>query len=428
MPAPELRLVRMRWSGTPRESPKGACSRSFGSRTPFVQERLPRSVTRLTSRPSKATDPPPSRRLPLAYRPPAIGFLTAFAGLAVLALGLLSVEFAPHPVYTDLFTGAEAPFDATAGLLLLGLSPRIRDRSPIAWLFSLLAPTLTAFIAILSPNAFSIASAAIAMGVVAFIYPYRAGFYRGLAVGPEATQLAVLVAALLSVLFGLVGAHLLAGQFTPTIGGWSGALFFTISTISTTGSPYSPTTDAARDFETLLILLGVGTFLTAVLVLFLPFLERRLRSIAVRLERTQMEDLKDHIIICGLSPEACESAAALRELGIRTVLLSPDEKHAEVVRGQGYRTHIGDPSSEEVLRFVGLARARAFVAALDSDAENLLAVITARGLRPDLRIVAVAKHAQSLPKFEKAGANRTINTVQVAARLVSTAVLERSLA
>ena len=376
--------------------------------------------------PIAASDLLPPRRIPLAYRPWAIGLLTAIAGLAILALGLLSVEFAPTPVFRDLLTGAEAPFDAVAGMLLLGLSPRIRDRSPIAWLFSLLAPTLTIFIAILSPNAFSIASAIIALSVVAFIYPYRAGFYRGHAFGPEATQLAVLVAALLSVLFGLVGAHLLAGQFSPTIRGWSGALFFTISTISTTGAPYSPTTDAARDFETLLILFGVGTFLTAVLVLFLPFLEERLRSIAVRLERTQMEDLKDHIIICGHSPEAYESAAALRELGIRTVLLSSDEKHIDSLRAQGFRTHLGDPSSEESLQSVGLARARAFVAALDSDAENLLAVITARGLRPDLRIVAVAKHAQSLAKLEKAGANRTINTVDVAARLVSTAALERS--
>ncbi len=366
------------------------------------------------------------RRTPLVYRPPAIGLLTATAGLVILVLGLLSVEFAPHTIFEDPLAGLSAPFDAVAGLLLLGLSPRIRSRSPIAWLFSLLAPALTVFIAILSPNAFSIASAAIAMFVVVFIYPYRAGFYRGSAAGPEATQLAVLVAALMSVLFGLVGARLLAGDFSPPIGGWSDALFFTVSTISTNGSPYVPMTVAARDFETLLVLFGVGTFLTAVVVLFVPFLERQLHSIAARLERTQMEDLRDHVIIGGVSPEARASAAALRELGIRTLLLSADERHIEALRVEGYRAHLGDPASEEVLRSVGVARARAFVAALDSDAENLLAVITARGLRPDLRIVAVAKLAQSLPKFEKAGADETINPVHVAARLVSAAVLTRT--
>ena len=367
----------------------------------------------------------PRRRPPLAYRAPAIGHLTAGAGAAILLLGLLSVEIAPRPFFHDLLTGSEAPFDSVAGLLLLGLSPRIRDRSPIAWLFSVLAPVLTVFIAIFSPNVFSIASAAIALFVVAFIVPYRAGFYRGSGASTEATQLTVMVAALLSLLFGLVGAHLLAGDFSPPIVGWNGALFFTVSTISTNGSTYTPTSDQARGFETLLILFGVGTFLTAVVVLFVPFLERRLISIAGRLERTQLEDLKDHVVVVGTSAEARASAESLRELGIRTVLVSSDDKKVESLRGEGFRTHLGDPSSEEVLRFVGLDRARAFVAALDSDAENLLAVITARGLRPDLRIVAVAKQVESLPKFEKAGATRTINPVQVAARMMSSAALER---
>ena len=383
-------------------------------------------MTSAASGPADTVDRPSARRTPLVYRPPAIGLLSALAGIAILLLGLLSVEFAPHPIFSDPLAGSEAPFDAIAGLLLLGLSPRIRDRSPIAWLFSLLAPALTVFIAIFSPSAFSIGSAAVALFVVAFIYPYRVGFYRGSAAGPEATQLAVLVAALFSVLFGLVGAHLLARQFSPPIGGWSGALFFTASTVSTTGSPYIPTTDAARDFETLLVLFGVGTFLSAVVVLFVPFLERRLQSIVVRLERTQLEDLKDHIILCGFSPEAQAAAAALRELGVRTVLLSSDERRAETLRSQGFRIHVGDPASEEVLRFVGIARARAFIAALDSDAENLLAVITARGLRADLRIVAVADHPQSVPKFERAGANETINPVHVAARLMSAAAMDRS--
>ena len=366
------------------------------------------------------------RRPPLAYRPRAIGWVVAISGVAILALGLLSVEFTSIPLYHDAFTGSDAPFDAIAGLLLLGLVPPLRDRNPIAWLLSFLTPALTVAIAVLSPNAFSIASAVIALAVVALIYPYRAGFYRVSATDPEGIQVLVLAAALLSLLFGLVGAHLLADDFAPPIEGWSGALYFTVTTISTNGATYVPTNSAAQEFETLLILFGVGTFLTAIVVVFVPFLERRLRSIGARLERTQMEDLNDHVIICGTSAEARATAATLRELAVRTILVAPDERLVEAMRGEGYRAHAGEPSSEEVLRFVGIDRARALVATLDSDAENLLAVITARSLRPGLRIVAVAKQAQSLAKFEKAGANETINPVDVAARLVSTAALERT--
>ncbi len=367
-----------------------------------------------------------SRSRPIAFHPPAIGAITAAVGALVFLFGILSALYVEPTIYRDALTGYDPPFDAVAGLLLLALSFRIRERTTVAWLFSLFAPLLTLSIAALSPNVYSILSAAASTLLVAMIYPYRVGFYRGSAAGPEATQMLVVVAALLSILFGMVGARFLATEFSPPIQGWNEALYFTVATISTNGANYLPLTNTARLFAVLLILFGVGTFLTAVVVLFVPFLERRLQSLAARLERAQMEELRDHVIVCGTSGEARASVDALREAGSRTILLSTDPKTIEVLRAEGYRTHLGDPSSEETLRGAGIDRARALVAAMDSDAENLLTVITARGIRPNLRIIALAKQADTLPKLEKAGANQAISLVRVAGRLVSAAALEAS--
>jgi len=371
-------------------------------------------------------DPPAVARPPFVYRPRALAVLTASVGALVLLVGILSSLFVEPTVFHDPFTGYDPPFDAVAGLLLLGLSLRIGNRSPVAWIFSLLAPALTIFIAVLSPNLYSITAAGASTLLVTMIYPYRAGFYFGSATGPEATQLLVVVAALLSILFGMVGSRWLSGQFSPHLQGWGDSLYFTVATISTNGTNFSPDTDTARLFTVLLILFGVGTFLSAVVVLFLPFLERRLEAITVRLERAQMEDLNDHVIICGTSSEARATADSLREMGVRAVLLSGDAGAIESLRAEGYRTRRGDPSSEEALETVGIRRARALVAAQESDAENLLTVITARGLVPQLRIVAVASQAHSLGKLQKAGANETISLVAVAAKLVSAAALDRS--
>ena len=354
-----------------------------------------------------------------------IGILTATVGAVVFLLGVLSSVYVEPTVFRDVLTGYDPPFDAFAGLLLLALSFRLRDRTAVAWLFALVAPALTIFIAALSPNLFSIVAAGLSTLLVGLIFPYRSGFYRGSATGPQATEILVVVAALLSLLFGMVGARLLSTDFAPRIGGWSDALYFTVTTISTNGSNYVPLNDTARLFVVLLILFGVGTFLTAVVVLFLPFLERRLVAIAARLERAQMEDLRDHVIVCGTGGEARASADSLRERGVRAVILSTDSKTVEVLRAEGYRTHLGDPSSEETLDAAGIGRARALVVAMESDAENLLAVITARGMRADLRIVAVANQAPAVPKLKKAGANEAISLVSVAARLVSDAALGR---
>ncbi len=376
--------------------------------------------TTLRVRATGTTTRPP----PIAYHPRLLGSVTALSGAVVLLLAFLSGRYAEAEVYRDSLTGYDPPFDAVAGLLLIALSFRIRDRSAVAWLFSLFAPALAIGIAVLSPNLFSLSAAGLTTLVVALIYPYRAGFYRGSSSGPEATQLLMLVAALLTLLFGMVGSRFLGNDFTPPIGGWTDSLYFTLATISTNGSNYIPSTDAARFFVILLILFGVGTFLTAVVVLFVPFLERRLRSVTERLERAQMEELEDHVIICGTSEEARACANVLREQGVRSVLLSTDSHRVEVLRAEGYRTHLGDPSSEEVLRLVGLERARALIAAEETDAENLLTVITARGMRPSLRVVALAKQDPALAKLQKAGANEAISLVSVAAKLISAAALE----
>ncbi|MGI0156149.1 MAG: potassium channel family protein, partial [Thermoplasmata archaeon] len=242
---------------------------------------------------------------------------------------------------------------------------------------------------------------------------------------PEATRLLVIVAALVTVLFGMVGSRALGTEFGPPIKGWVEGLYFTIATISTNGTVYQPMSDHARWFTTLLIIFGVGTFLSAVVVLFLPTLERRLERIASRIERAQMEDLDGHVIICGASPEGRATADSLRAQGVPSVVISLDASHVERLRAEGYRAHFGDPSSDDELKAVGVGRARALVAAGDSDAENLLTVITARGLQPKLRIVAVGTASNSLAKLRKAGADEAISLVTVAAQLVSAAALEK---
>jgi voltage-gated potassium channel Kch len=355
----------------------------------------------------------------------AIALGSALVGAAIFTFGLLSALHPEPVVYSDFLAGYDPPFDCVAGVLLMALSFRLREQSLVAWLFSLLAPILTIFIAVFSPNLYSIISAGAATCLVALIFPFRMGFYRGAVTGPEATQTLVLVAALLSILFGMVGSRWLSGQFQPPIRGWGDSLYFTIATISTNGTNFTPEQDPARVFVVILILLGVGTFLSAVVVIFLPVLERRLEAVTARLERAQMEELSEHVIICGATAEAQATAEVLRDRTVRSVILADDPKAIELLRSDGFRVRLGEPSSEEDLRAVGIDRARALVVAQDSDAESLLTVITARAMVPNLRIVAVATAAASAAKLRKAGANETISLVSVAAGLVSTAALDQ---
>ncbi len=86
---------------------------------------------------------------------------------------------------------------------------------------------------------------------------------------------------------------------------------------------------------------------------------------------------------------------------------NPDRMH--LAMDQGFLSVEADASNEEVLRRVGIARARGFVAAVGTDAENVYAVLSARLLKPDLFIVGRAESDDARTKLRRAGADRVIS-------------------
>jgi voltage-gated potassium channel len=69
----------------------------------------------------------------------------------------------------------------------------------------------------------------------------------------------------------------------------------------------------------------------------------------------------------------------------------------------------GRASDDETLKQAGIDRARAVIACVDSDAENVFITLTARNLRPDIEIVARAAQESSEPKLLRAGANDIVS-------------------
>src|SRR3954451_21783184 len=98
----------------------------------------------------------------------------------------------------------------------------------------------------------------------------------------------------------------------------------------------------------------------------------------------------------------------LRAVGARYVIgdHAPENRdHVEV----GVRFIVGRSSDEEILREAGIDRARAVIACVDSDAENIFTTLTSRELRPDIAIVARAAAEDSESKLRRAGADRVIS-------------------
>ena len=79
----------------------------------------------------------------------------------------------------------------------------------------------------------------------------------------------------------------------------------------------------------------------------------------------------------------------------------------------GFLAVEADASSEQVLKRVRIERARGFIAAVSTDAENVYAVLTARLLKPDLYIIGRAETDDARAKLVRAGADRVVSPYQI---------------
>ena len=116
-------------------------------------------------------------------------------------------------------------------------------------------------------------------------------------------------------------------------------------------------------------------------------------------------DEKGRVIIAGIGRFGQVVHRLVRMSGLSTVVLDADMKTIETMRRFGVKGFFGDPTRPELLEAAGLAEASVLVVAVD-DAESATRIVTyARGMRPDLHIVARARDRVHVYELYQAGAN-----------------------
>jgi voltage-gated potassium channel len=116
-------------------------------------------------------------------------------------------------------------------------------------------------------------------------------------------------------------------------------------------------------------------------------------------------------------------ARDLRAAGALYVVVDDDPANREAAYAPGVRFILARPSDDEALRDAGIARARAVVACVDSDAENIFIALTARELRPDIAIVARASQEEAESKLRRAGADRVVTPDAIGGHRLALALL-----
>ncbi len=236
---------------------------------------------------------------------------------------------------------------------------------------------------------------------------------------PFLRRFAVVVLALILLL--ALGA--LAYTAFEDVSPWDGFLW-SLDTIATEGARNAPDTVAGEITWVILIVLGVGTLLYALVTLVELLVAGHLRTLLdERREQRAIDALTDHVIICGFGRVGRQVARDLRAAGERYVVIDARPQYVEEAEHIGVPLIEGNASEDDSLVQAGIERARAVIACIDSDAENIFVALSARGLNPEVPIIARASNPGAEPKLLRAGATRVISPYRTSGSEMARAAL-----
>ncbi|MDA8141544.1 MAG: potassium channel protein [Desulfobacteraceae bacterium] len=193
------------------------------------------------------------------------------------------------------------------------------------------------------------------------------------------------------------------------IEGWNflDSFFMTITTLATVGyGEVHPLTPWGRIFSIVLIVLGVGFFFYVGGAVIQFMLEGRVRALLGRrrLDR-KLARLKNHYIVCGCGRIGKVICEKLQRENFDLVVIDKNPSLIETLEAMKLAYLCGDAGDEALLLKAGIQQAKALVAALATDTENVFLVLTARQLAPKIKIIARAGTEAAKSKLKTAGAD-----------------------
>jgi Trk K+ transport system NAD-binding subunit len=167
--------------------------------------------------------------------------------------------------------------------------------------------------------------------------------------------------------------------------------------------------------------LGI-TFLAAAFVQFITIAQIQ-QLLGTKRMQTQIDKMANHVIICGYGRIGQMLADELRAGGSDFVILELNEARFAESVARGYPSWKGDAADEEVLKAVGVARARALATVVPNDAANVFITLSARNLNKKLEIIARGEAPSTKSKLLQAGANAVVEPTHIGAERIAQLIL-----
>ncbi|MBK6796908.1 MAG: potassium channel protein [Acidobacteria bacterium] len=233
-----------------------------------------------------------------------------------------------------------------------------------------------------------------------------------------------LAAVLAILIIGMIGYHFIEGW------NWFDGLYMTVITLATIGyGETHPLTHMGRAFTLFLIVVGVAVFGFLISSLTQAIIETEIASVLGRRKVFKdINQLNNHYILCGAGRVGMRIVDELEKKEVDFVIIEHDPVVAEKLLNRGMLVLMGDATDEQVLEGAQIRTARALITAASGDAENVYIVLTARGLNPNIFIVARANDLPAERQLKRAGANKVVSPVLIGSHRMAQAALSPAVA
>src|SRR5579884_1600322 len=206
---------------------------------------------------------------------------------------------------------------------------------------------------------------------------------------------------------------------------WHAALYRTIVTASLTGLDTTPRGLKAEAVTILVVLCGVAIFGYFAAQLFDEIAHGVLGGAwRDKRRRKMIDELRDHIIVCGYGRVGRRATEEFRGAGVPYVVLDSSDDAIAAARANDDLFIHGDGTNDADLARAGIDRARGLIVASDDDADNLYITLSAKVSRPDLTVIARASSEDAERKLKLAGADRVVTPYTTAGRVMANLMIK----
>lgn len=226
----------------------------------------------------------------------------------------------------------------------------------------------------------------------------------------------------------LIGGSFLGGTLIVAVAGyrlagwnWLDSIYMVVITVFGVGfGEIGPMTPGLRVFTIIVIISGCSS-VAYILGGFLQMITEGeiKRALGVRRMKREIDLLHDHVIICGygrIGQILAHQMAAARQ---PFVLIDNDDHRVAQAEGNGFLVQMGSAADEDILEAAGIMRAKHLATVLPDDAVNVFITLTARGLNPNLIILARGEYLSTEKKLLQAGADRVVSPAAIGAMRMS---------